>query len=324
LKSATFLSVIIPAYNAERTIGQCLESILQSIDNKQDIEIIIVDDGSTDNTWQILENFQMNYREVHAFHKVNGGVGSARNFGLKKAMGKYIAWVDADDYVSVNWYPMIVKELYKNPDLLFFDYFRVENGISNPCFIQLPEIVSLNEYVYEQSFERELKNFLWNQILRADILKQAMFNESYHMLEDYDVYTQIIPMCKDIIHIKSCLYYYVRNEKSLTHNVSEKVLWNNIIVVKHRYDRYTSLGLKVSLVDLKLQLLSYLYPDVGPNKILNREKRKKIKEWISDHEDELKKSAMLSKMDSIKFRCFLLGTDNILMVLISIKRKLFR
>lgn len=117
----------------------------------------------------------------------------------------------------------------------------------------MSEKVELKAFVYEQSLERELKNFLWNQVIRADLLKKAVFNETYHMLEDYDVLTQITPAFKNIIHVNQCLYHYVQTDSSLTHNISADIMWSNISVVKRRYDQYTGLGLSVSIYDYTIQ-----------------------------------------------------------------------
>lgn len=218
------LSVIIPAYNAEKTMRRCLDSVLQAAKDAP-IEIICIDDGSNDATWNVLRWYASQFSCIHVFHKENGGVGSARNAGLAKATGNYITWIDADDYVTPDWYASIHEKLQQyQPDCLFFDYFYTQGDIDTPCHIALPELVTLEDYVYEQSLERELKNFLWNQVIKAEILKTAHFNETYHMLEDYDVLTQITPKLKKLVHSNTCLYHYVQTESSLTHTISADVL----------------------------------------------------------------------------------------------------
>ena len=230
--SSIELSVIIPAYNAGQTIGRCLDSLLQSV-QQAPVEVICIDDGSKDNTWEILQSYSKKYACLRIFHKENGGVGLARNLGLSQANGDYIAWVDSDDYVTADWYETIYAGLEKyNPDCLVFDYFYTRDDVDEPRHIALPEKVDLKSFVYEQSLERELKNFLWNQVIRASLLKKVKFNETYHMLEDYDVLTQVTPTFENIVHINKCLYHYVQNESSLTHSVSSEVLWKNIGIVK--------------------------------------------------------------------------------------------
>lgn len=190
------LSVIIPAYNAEKTISRCLDSLFISVRKtsyvgKDNVEIICIDDGSRDDTWSILERYARDHDIIRIFHKENGGVGSARNLGLSQVTGDYISWIDADDYVSESWYPSISEVLLsQRPNCLFFDYFYTADGADIPMHISLPERTSLEEFVYEQSLERELKNFLSNQIFSRDLWKGITFSTEYHMLEDYDVLTQ--------------------------------------------------------------------------------------------------------------------------------------
>ena len=256
--SSIELSVIIPAYNAGQTIGRCLDSLLQSV-QQAPVEIVCVDDGSKDNTWEILQAYSKKYACLRIFHKENGGVGSARNVGLSQAAGNYIAWVDSDDYVITDWYATIHGGLEKyNPDCLVFDYFYTRDNVDEPWHIALPEKVDLKAFVYEQSLERELKNFLWNQVIRAALLKKVKFNETYHMLEDYDVLTQVTPKFKKIVHIDKCLYHYVQTESSLTHTVSSEVRWNNIDIVQRRYDYYKALGLPISINDCAIHFVGYL------------------------------------------------------------------
>lgn len=267
------LSVIIPAYNAEKTIGRCLDSVLQAAKDAY-IEIICIDDGSNDATWNVLRWYDSQFSCIHCFHKENGGVGSARNAGLAKATGNYITWIDADDYVTTDWYAVIHEKLQQyQPDCLFFDYFYTQGDIDTPCHIALPEQVTLKDYVYEQSLERELKNFLWNHVIKAEILKTAHFNETYHMLEDYDVLTQITPTFKTIVHSDKCLYHYVQLESSLTHNISADIVWSNIFITKERQEKYTSLGLLVSMYDYTIHLSNFLYNHGGEDNLKDSEER---------------------------------------------------
>jgi len=314
------LSIIIPAYNVSQTIERCLNSILASVKDT-DVEIICIDDGSTDTTLEILQEYAVKFPAVHVFHKVNGGVGSARNMGLLHASGHYIAWVDADDYVTANWYDIISANLQKyRPDCLFFDYYYTCGEIEQARRISLPEDVSLQAYVYEQSLERELKNFLWNHVIRADLLKQAKFNEAYHMLEDYDVLTEVTSSFQRIIHAKHCLYYYVQNEHSLTHTASVNVLWQNIAIVKRRYDCYSKLGLHVSINDYVVQLTTYLYRGNSSADCCWIDRKRKIKQILRKYGKEIIIDSGIPKKVRIKVGCFIIGVDRVLKFLLKIKR----
>ncbi len=318
--SSIELSVIIPAYNAGKTIGRCLDSLLQSI-QQAPVEIICVDDGSKDNTWDILQSYSKKYDCLRIFHKENGGVGSARNLGLSQANGNYVAWVDSDDYVTADWYETIYSGLEKyNPDCLVFDYFYTRDDVDEPRHIVLSEKVDLKSFVYEQSLERELKNFLWNQVIRASFLKKVKFNETYHMLEDYDVLTQVTPTFENIVHINKCLYHYVQNESSLTHSVSSEVLWKNIGIVKARYDYYSELGLHVSINDYFMQATAYLY-DGRNNDWSQRKKRViQLKKSLRRYWKNLFIDHDISYKLKIKLGCAIIGIEDVLNILLKLKR----
>lgn len=318
--SSIELSVIIPAYNAGQTIGRCLDSLLQSV-QQAPVEIVCVDDGSKDNTWEILQSYSKKYACLRIFHKENGGVGSARNLGLSQAAGNYIAWVDSDDYVTTDWYATIHGGLEKyNPDCLVFDYFYTRDNVDEPWHIALPEKVGLKAFVYEQSLERELKNFLCNQVIRAALLKKVKFNETYHMLEDYDVLTQVTPKFKKIIHINKCLYHYVQTENSLTHTVSSEVRWNNIDIVQRRYDYYKKIGLPISINDCAIHFCEYLYQSKC-HEIKWAERSAIIRENLRLHQGEILRDKGVGKRVKIKAIFAIMGMDSLLRALLKLKNK---
>lgn len=318
--SSIELSVIIPAYNAGQTIGRCLDSVLQSV-QQAPVEIVCVDDGSKDNTWEILQSYSKKYACLRIFHKENGGVGSARNLGLSQAAGNYIAWVDSDDYVTTDWYATIHGGLEKyNPDCLVFDYFYTRDDVDEPWHIALPEKVDLKAFVYEQSLERELKNFLWNQVIRASLLKKVKFNETYHMLEDYDVLTQVTPKFKKIVHIDKCLYHYVQTESSLTHTVSSEVRWNNIDIVQRRYDYYKKIGLPISINDCAIHFCEYLYQSKC-HEIKWAERSAIVRENLRLHQGEILRDKGVGKRVKIKAIFAIMGMDSLLRALLKLKNK---
>ena len=104
------LSIIIPVYNADSWLKQCLDSILTSVGSSSDmVELLLIDDGSTDSSGLICDQYAEQYSQVNTYHQPNGGVASARNTGLEHAVGRYLAWVDPDDLVSPEWFPGILS-----------------------------------------------------------------------------------------------------------------------------------------------------------------------------------------------------------------------
>ena len=122
------ISVIIPVYNCKMYLRQCIESVINQ--DEKNIEIILVDDGSTDGSSSICEEYAKKDKRITFVHKKNEGVSVARNVGLKNAKGKYIAFVDADDYINPKTYSKAFEHMEKNNlDLLIWNYSFDKNGV---------------------------------------------------------------------------------------------------------------------------------------------------------------------------------------------------
>ena len=115
-------SVIIPVYNVEKYIDRCLKSIISQ--NYDDLEIIVIDNGSTDSSGIICDTYASEYSNISVYHIENHGVASARNFGLAKAQGEFICFVDADDYLVGNLFSDTQNQLDSELDLLVFSYYN--------------------------------------------------------------------------------------------------------------------------------------------------------------------------------------------------------
>ena len=122
-------SVIIPVYNVEKYIDRCLKSVISQ--NYDDLEIIVIDNGSTDGSGHICETYASQYDNISAYHIENHGVGPARNFGLSKAKGEFICFVDADDYLVGNLFSDVESQLDSQLDLVVFSYYNsIEKNLS--------------------------------------------------------------------------------------------------------------------------------------------------------------------------------------------------
>lgn len=120
------ISIIIPIYNVEAYLERCFDSIRRQISNN--FEVICIDDGSKDKSGEICNKYAKIDSRFKVFHKNNGGVSSARNFGMKMASGKYLAWIDPDDYISDSWYTELEEYLLQDIDFIFFDYILLKNN----------------------------------------------------------------------------------------------------------------------------------------------------------------------------------------------------
>lgn len=126
--SCPFLSIIIPVYNVRDYIIRCVQSLIKQSYNQY--EIILVDDGSTDDSGSICDKLSQEHEKIMCLHKSNGGLASARNYGLEYATGDYVVFIDSDDWVSEDYFDVIIPHLKENrPDILKYGLQRINNGV---------------------------------------------------------------------------------------------------------------------------------------------------------------------------------------------------
>lgn len=219
-------SVIIPVYNAEKFLAPCIESI---INNRGNLEIILVDDGSTDKSVQICDTYSDRYDFIKVYHIENGGAGNARNFGLSKSSGEYVVFVDSDDTLSPDFFEKadIFFETEKY-DVVFFDAVKVfETGFKEPMaegFI--PEKITgrKKEEVLEHiSVCNKFPASPWGKIIRREFLKEnnIVFLRG-RLSEDVDWTIRVLLCAGSFGFYEGGTYYYRYNSQSVSHNLKNK------------------------------------------------------------------------------------------------------
>lgn len=197
------LSILIPAYNVERWLPRCLNSILSQVED--DIEIVIVDDGSTDTTLQCANEFAEKWNDIRVFSKHNEGVGAARNYLLDKACGEFIWFVDSDDYIAEGALRHILSELNSTIDLLSVSY---NGGVFTPFE------GSATEYIQKGY----INGYLWTKIIRRSVIEDAhiRFDPQRYSQEDWFFLMQVYPLLGNIKQITLQAYVYCDdNENSV-------------------------------------------------------------------------------------------------------------
>jgi glycosyltransferase involved in cell wall biosynthesis len=174
-----FLSIVIPVYNAENTIGRAIKSIISQ--DFSNLEIIIINDGSTDRSFEICKEIALKEPRIRLFTIKNSGVSYARNLGIEQAKGKYITFLDADDYYGDNFLKVIVSEIENNTQLLIFGYKIVRDGHSTTCVIPFKDNVQINNRtdfrkVAISLIENEMINAPWNKIYLTSYIKNNNIN----------------------------------------------------------------------------------------------------------------------------------------------------
>ena len=197
------LSILIPAYNVERWLPRCLNSILSQVED--DIEIVIVDDGSTDTTLQCANEFAEKWNNIRVYSKHNEGVGAARNYLLDKACGEFIWFVDSDDYIAEGALRHIFSELNSTIDLLSVSY---NGGVFTPFK------GSAIEYIQKGY----INGYLWTKIIRRSVIEDAhiRFDPQRYSQEDWFFLMQVYPLLGNIKQITLQAYVYCDdNENSV-------------------------------------------------------------------------------------------------------------
>jgi glycosyltransferase involved in cell wall biosynthesis len=249
------ISILIAAYNVEEFIEKCIISCCNQDLDKNLFEIIVVNDGSTDSTLSILNNLKKSITNLVVINQVNSGLGAARNTALLNAKGKYIWFIDGDDFIKENILNKIINEIEEHElNILVLDYAIVN---------QYHEIIKTNA--------NELKNF--NEICSGSEFYSSNFEKSYTVLfifenklfelnnlffkerinmQDSEILPKILLHTNRISFLKSVAYYYVQHENSFTNSTNGK----------KRYEYFSSIiEVRNSLIDFQNQI-QYLNPQL--------------------------------------------------------------
>lgn len=223
------ISFVLPIYNVEDYLEECVYSIVKQ--NKNNIEILLIDDGSKDNSGLICDELANKYKNVMAFHKENGGLASARNYGLKKAKGEYIAFVDSDDLLYEDCIDKIINYLDNNSvDILFMnmDKFYPDGTIitMGDC-IESHMIKGKNDvdYIEYLSTRPKFPGSVCSKIYNLSFLKSynLCFPSDNRVAEDLGFTLDCLMQCKSIDKLEEPYYLYRQSrEGSITNNVQYK------------------------------------------------------------------------------------------------------
>jgi glycosyltransferase involved in cell wall biosynthesis len=234
------VSVIVPAFNAEKTIERCLDSILAQ--EYRNIQIIVVNDGSTDNTKEILQSSCYQNNNIKYIEKKNSGVSAARNTGILNAEGEYVVFVDSDDYVLPNMCSELVPLMVSGADLAICGFY-IENTYEERKRISPPQTI-LNQMCkinqcFEVSFFGYLLNVPWNKMFRKSRITH-FFNENKKNGEDLEFVLEYAKNnCKIAFCDKGLIVNNIENENSLSRsykNVFAELSWNQLYIYKYIID----------------------------------------------------------------------------------------
>ncbi|TZF93282.1 glycosyltransferase [Chryseobacterium panacisoli] len=216
------VSIIVPVYNVENYLTKCLDSLVnQSLSN---IEILVVNDGSKDNSGKIIEEYAQRYPEkIKAFTKENGGLSDARNFGLDRAAGDYIGFVDSDDYVSETMFEeMFLLGEKHQAKMVICNIQKVdEGGKVTQKLTQLPNMAEKIALGNNFSVFSDISYFACNKLFRKELFNQRRFKKGVHF-EDIQLIPQLLLECDTIAQTQNFHYQYLERTDSITKTHTEK------------------------------------------------------------------------------------------------------
>ena len=213
------VSVIVPVYNGEKSIERCAGSILNQ--DYPELELILVDDGSRDRSWEIIRAIAAADHRVKAIHQENGGVSSARNRALAEASGTYVQFADVDDWLPMDATKMLVREMEaQSAELVVGDFYRVVDGnVSEKGSIEMGGALTLQQYANAMMLSPAdlYYGVLWNKLYRRDIIEQysIRMDENISYSEDMIFNLEYLLHVKSVAILKAPVYYYQYTKGSL-------------------------------------------------------------------------------------------------------------
>ena len=224
------VSIIVPVYNVEKYLARCLDSLINQ--TFKDIEIICVNDGSPDNSLNILENYSKKDERIKIISQENKGLSAARNTGIKYANGEYIAFVDSDDWIDLNFYEKLYNAIIRtNCDIAVATIVRKKKYYKK-FRVHYTEEKIFNDFI--EKIDICVKNFknwyVMNKLYKNDLVKTHLFEEGVYF-EDVMWTANILKDSSNIVTVPNTNYYYFENPKSIVRSKQTQ---------KKQQDRYNT------------------------------------------------------------------------------------
>lgn len=280
------VSIIVPVYNVEQYLPKCIESLVSQ--TLQEIEIILVDDGSTDKSVEICDIYALQDSRIKVIHKQNGGLSDARNIGIEVAKGDYIAFLDSDDWVETSMYEYLYELAEKeNAYIVQCDYIKTYDETEEIDFKEcIQETIHTNIDALNLLFGKEhVKTIVvWNKLYHNSLFKDNKFPKGKVHEDEFLTYKLIYKTNKLINSNRPLLYYRQRNGSIMMQGFNEKRL-HIVEALEERKAYFKMKGLKEASLKTESNLcgiLKLLYVQASESKLDNKRFiLKKLKQYIA-------------------------------------------
>lgn len=288
------ISIIVPIYNVEKYLTQCINSVLRQ--SYQNLKIILVNDGSTDNSSKICDDYAQKDSRIVVIHKGNGGLSDARNAGIKIATGEYIYFIDSDDWLAPRAIETLLDFAIKNNCEIvqgswyyaYNDYLLYDNSRKNPFILNreqaMKELIK-NDYI---------KNFAWGKLYKTEIVKKHLFVKGVYFEDSYWQH-HIINETNNYGLIPTPLYYYRQRNESISGTFSIKILdllkgyEQRLLFISMKYPEYTNLMAK-KLWDITASILISANSNTNDRIVINNYWNELNNKYVSFFKDAYKYS----------------------------------
>ena len=210
------ISVIVPVYNVEEYLEKCLLSIINQ--TYQNLEIILIDDGSTDSSGIICEQYKEKDKRIKVIHKENGGLSSARNIGVEQASGTWVAFVDSDDYIEVTMYEILLKLAIENKADIALAHFRSFDSNEIEACVDSDNIITFKEHELLEVYilgDYHISTSVWDRLYRKTLIEEIIFPKG-KLHEDILYTIEAFYKCNKAVYIDHAYYYYrIGRDKSI-------------------------------------------------------------------------------------------------------------
>lgn len=241
------ISVIVPVYNIENYLPRCLHALSEQ--TYKNLEILLVDDGSTDSSGAICDDFAAKDSRVRVIHKPNEGAWSARNVGKEASRGDYLFFPDGDDFFHQDLLSILLEAIHRGDGYdMAICRIKETNGEESEASSPLSVVYSTKtqkdfyfDLLYEKGDSR-FAVFLWNKLFRRSLIENLRFNP-LPVAEDLDFFIRLFPRIKEVTLVENTLYYWIQRPGSLTHNDRSAIL-NGFCSARVYYRNYLALSEK--------------------------------------------------------------------------------
>lgn len=279
------VTVIVPGYNIEKYVRRCLGSICNQ--TYKNLEIILIDDGSTDETGVIFDLYQEKDKRIKVIHKDNGGVSSARNIGLDIFTGEYVLFVDGDDWIEENTIETLVSIAEeKQSDVVLFEYtVDYENGDSISCFHPEYEgCISMEQAIYLSI--TSVNRFSVTKMYKRSLFNCVRFDETIHLGEDTLFACEVMSKGENAFFLAKSLYHYVQSTGSATRKdyfnprmlTGEKAYQKLIKLCGEKYPNLVNVAIS-NYLEITMSIILDMFKDFDENKAYIKDYQKRIRKY---------------------------------------------